>query len=454
LVLTAPPPTATPVSLNPSSYLLQICGTTFGEWAASRQVAQVRARTTSWLTQAIDTQAAAVAATTVPMLTPATGYRVTGAVAWRRYRNATTATTDGEGTFPIDESFTTTGMQPTDLRPYVAFVDPSGPDQPQYCAEPVVVRFATDDVDALYAAFSQQVVTRLKADVGGDSANLGVTDGRFVLATASSSFEQVFAQALDAAPCIPGDALLLFPTTEVRSPHPLQPNTGYTMSLVPRDLGEPGALDPAVWDRDLELAVESGGAAYRSFLRSSRYPTFTDHVAAYRTAAAGAGHLLADDAATAGTALAALPPLPAVTRGDAAVDALLLTLVGSPITIPGAPEVLWLWGLDSPAADGRSLPTYRLLGLLLDGPEPLLRRRPDGTDSVSVQFFAGTPAGLLHQVAAQVVTGTTGARLLAAVSPGGFSRLTVRLSYQRSAGDVAVLDTLTLTVPTAPGAPA
>lgn len=450
LVLGSPQRQHADVGVDLNSYLLQVCGLTFGQWRESQRVTETRDHATTWLTQTLVTPAAAAIATTAAMLAPATTYHLTGTIAWRRYRDMTSADTDGDGTFAIDETFRTSATAPADIRRYIAYTDPAGPEQPQYRDEPVIVRFANDDVDALFAAYGQQVVTRLKADVGGDSANMGVTEGRFTVAVASDSFEQAFAEGVDGMRCVNGEAFLLFPKTEVRSPHELAPNTGYTLSLVPRAIAEPGALNPDTWDRQLELAVEDGHTVHRSFLSASRWRTFDEHVAAY--GAAVPGHLLADDAATAATALAALPPL---SRGDAQVDALLALLVGGPLQLPAGCEVHWLWGLTTPAADGTELPAFSLLGLALDGPEPLLRLRPDGSASVGVTATVEPAAGGgPGSVPVRVLTGTSGARILLAVGLEGAGTLTLNLSYARSTGDAPVAASLTLPVPSAPGAPA
>ncbi|MBS1696615.1 MAG: hypothetical protein JST91_30905 [Actinobacteria bacterium] len=448
LVLVSPQRQHADLGVDPNSYLVQVCGLTFGQWREGQRVAETRDRATTWLTQTLVTEASAAIATTAAMLAPATTYHVTGTIAWRRYRDMTTANTDGDGAFTIDETFRTAAAAPTDIRRYVAYTDPADPGQPQYRAEPVVVRFANDDIDALFAAHGQQLVTRLKADVGGESANMGATEGRFTVATASDSFERSFVDGVDGMRCVDGEAFFLFPKTEVRSSHVLAPNTGYTLSLVPRAITEPGALNPDTWDRQLELAVESGQVVYRSFLSASRWRTFTEHVAAYGSVVPG--HLLADDAAAATTALATLPML---SRGDAQVDALLAVLVGGPIQLPAACEVHWLWGLAAPAADGTELPTYTLLGLVLDGPEPLLRLRPDGSASVSVTATV-IPAAGGGAAPTQVLAGTTGARVLIAVGLQRVTTLELEFAYARSTGDAPVFASLTLPVPSAPGAQA
>lgn len=450
LVIWATEPLRLPASWDPATYLLQVCGTTYGEWRAGERLAETRTRTTTWLTDTLVTPASAAMATSVPMLAPNTSYTLTGTIAWRRYRDATTATTDGDGTHAINETFRTASAPPVDIRRYISYVDPAGPAQPQYRAEPVFVRFASDAIDALFGAFGQQIVTRLKADVGGDSANMAVTEGRFTIATAVDSFEEAFAEALGRS-CIAGDAFLLFPKTEIRTPHELAPNTGYTLSLVPRSLAEPGGLDPEAWDRQLELAVEggvTGSVVHRTDLLASRWRTFGEHVAAYAAAAVGAGHVLADDATAADAALSALPPM---TRGDLAMDDLLAVLVGGPVRLPEQPEVHWIWGLDVPASDGLSLPSYRLLGILLDGPEPLLRRRPDGSDSVDVAVSTATTAGPSVTAAARVLAGTTGSRLVITAPLAGVAQVTIGLTYRRVASDAPDSQTLTLSVPAAPG---
>ena len=241
----------------------------------------------------------------------------------------TSADTDGEGSFAIDETFRTSAAAPTDIRRYIASIDPAGPDQPQYRSEPVIVSFANNDVDGLFAAYGQQVVTRLKADVGGDSANMGVTEGRFTVATASDSFEQAFVDGVDGMSCVDGEAFFLFPKTEVRSSHERPPIPGTRCRWF-----RGRSPSPARWTHT------PGTASSRWRSRAGKSST------ADSSRPAGGGPLPSMSVPTEqrcrgmcwpmtrGVATTALTALPALSRGDAQVDALLAGIVGGPISCP------------------------------------------------------------------------------------------------------------------------
>jgi hypothetical protein len=88
---------------------------------------------------------------------------------------------------------------------------------------------------------------------------------------------------------------------------------------------------------------------------------------------------------------------------------------------------------------------------MLDGPEPLLRRRPDGTDAVELEVSATTGAGPATAVTAKVLGGTTGARVVIAAPLAGADAVAITLHYRRAAGDTPDTRTMTLQVPAAPG---
>jgi hypothetical protein len=57
-------------------------------------------------------------------------------------------------------------------------------------------------------------------------------------------------------------------------------------------------------------------------------------------------------------------------------------------------------------------------------------------------------------VPVRVLTGTSGARVFIAAALEGATTLTLDLGYTRSSGDAPVIVSLTLPVPSTPGAPA
>jgi hypothetical protein len=165
----------------------------------------------------------------------------------------------------------------------------------------------------------------------------------------------------------------------------------------------------------LEEAFEAGEFVYRFDLRTSRWTDFADQLASYDAAAVG--DLFVDDPVALAVAVLGLPA-GSVLRSDAVADELSRSVAGGPMIIPAEPEVMRLW-----VPDGAG---WSCAGLLLDGPEPLLRRRlrDDGaveerltldarsTSSPAVPFALGSPlAGL------RLAAGDRGARVFVLFEP-------------------------------------
>ncbi len=342
------------------------------------------------------------------------------ACCWERFRSEDADEVDGDGTLPIDSTsfrrFRADPESPTDITRYVRDHDPVGEDQPHYFAEPLVLRFATATIDALFAAYGQQLVVRAKADHTGHvvAQPMAAIAGIEYVPVGPAETEIVAALNALKDKCLPGAWEQLFPKTIARIDQPLAPNTGYTVSVLPRALGEPGPLTFAAWDALLQQAFDAGEAVYRFDLRTSRWAGFAPHVAAYR--AAPVGDLFIDRPAELDALLGGLGAGPL--RSDEVVDRISELAFGGPLIIPEQPEMLRLW-----VPDGTG---WRCRGLLLDGPEPLLRRRRDadgnpaeriGIDArwvanVAVPFDLGAQFASL-----QIVAGARGARVFAFFTP-------------------------------------
>ena len=112
--------------------------------------------------------------------------------------------------------------------------------------------------------------------------------------------------------------------------------------MLARPQSEPGPLTGTEWEAVLEEAFEAGFYVYRFDLRTSRWPSFAEHLGAY--ASAPVGDLLIDDPVELAAVLAGLPSEP-ILRGDREVDMLCEAVTGGPVVIPRRPEMLRLWAL-------------------------------------------------------------------------------------------------------------
>jgi hypothetical protein len=423
LVLRPPGEPVVGAPFDDGSYLLELCGVTLTAWREFARAHQSVRETIEQLTTLSGLVAGEPALLGQPLLVPGTRYELAGTMDWARYRSRGDSDPDGTsaeegGPLPVQSrQFLADPLSPRDLTRYVRDHDPFDQDQPHYTDEPLLLRYASAAVDRIYAAYGEQLVIRAKSDAAGH------TLVQPTAATAGTTFapmgpvEEELLRALDAVRdlCLPGIWVHLFPRSLHTVRQPLLPNNAYTVSVLARPQSEPGPLTAAAWEGVLEEAFEAGAYVYRFDLRTSRWPSFAGHVAAY--AAAPVGDLLVEAPDALAAVLAGLPGDP-VLRGDAEVDAVCAAVAGGPVVIPDRPEVLRLWLPEGPG--------WRCAGLLLDGPEPLLRRRlrADGgledrvtvdarsTTSPAVPFDLGAPLTGLR-----VVAGRRGARVFVLFEP-------------------------------------
>ncbi|CAN5592498.1 hypothetical protein BH23ACT7_BH23ACT7_00620 [soil metagenome] len=413
------------VGLDEGSFLLELCGVTLADWLERTRAHTDRQHTISLLTTLSGLVAGEPALFGEPLLEPGADYGLIGTLDWERFRSADALDADGSSASeggPLEvrsRRFRADPNPPADLTRFVRDHDPFNADQPHYTDEPLLIRYASAAVDRMYAAYGRQLVIRAKADTGGHVVIQPTSAGAGVTFTPLGAVEQELFEALEAmtGACLPGNWLSLFPYPLHAVSEPLLANTSYTVSIQARPQSEPGGLDFDAWAALLEADFEAGAFVYRFDLRTSRFATFADHVAAYR--ATPVGDLFVDDPPGLAAAVAATPP-GAPLRSDEAVDTLSLAAVGGPMLIPAAPEVLRLW---VPQGAG-----WRCVGLVLDGPEPLLGRRlrADGglEDRVLLELrSAAHPAVPFGQgqplPGVRVAAGARGARVLAFFEPPG-----------------------------------
>lgn len=440
------------------AYLNQICGVTYGAWRRWRDRVGNKELTIERLEEEGLLVGGVPAASSHALLDPDTDYRVEGELEWARFRDASTASDDGTDAYATAQTFgtfRTAADSPAEIRRYVLDHDPPDFEQPHYYEDPMRIRFASDVIDRLFAKFGEQLVARAKADTGTHVLNQPMSDGATREFFPYGDFEVRVHAALEELneTCADGDWDQLFPKL-VYTFDPLTPNTGYTVTLISRPLGEPTGIDPADWNATLQSDFEAGRAVFRFDMRTSRWADFSAHVAAYREQPVG--DVFGDDQAALDTALGAL----AADRSDEAVDALSLALFGGPLAVPPAPQVTRVWVPTGLPPDPFSTPPYRCRGLLLDGPEPLLKVWGDGTERTQIDaarvptsdgaiLIPGTPLPGLR-----VVAGARGARFYLMFDPDPTDPppfVEVQLRYPAAPGATPALQRLVIPVGDTPG---
>ncbi len=456
-IMLLPPGNVRTKGEDPHSYLVDICAVRFADWQAWRDRERTRHDTIAELERLAGLVGADPAVASQPLLDPGTEYEVEVDRSWTRYESDTAVDHSGEGAWTgapdgVTATFRTAAEAPKSIRRYIAGQSPPAADQPHYYEEPVRIVFGSDVVDRIYEKFGQQLVVRAKADTGRHVVAEPVSDGREDAFFPMGSFEEELFRFLTESDdlCMSADWEHLFPKSLVTLTQPLEQNRGYTVTLIPRPIGEPAGIDFEDWDRTLQTDFDEGRDVFRWDLKTSRWPTFDAHVEAYRSAPAG--DLIGGPDTELDAALGALPG----DRGDESVEAVTGALFGGPVKIPAAPEVARLWTTTGAPAGPFEAPPMRCRGVLLDGPEPLLRRRADGAERTSLQVRAipavGAPEGAETVPAGlRIVVSARGARLLLLFdTPTPPAALRIRLKDQAEAGGTSTLESFDLDIGSEP----
>ena len=356
-----------------------------------------------------------------PLLKPATDYEVTGTIAWERLRNGVS---DETGTWPLSAAgvtlqFRTVATPPRDLAPYIHAVDPPDERLPLYFGETVRIICRTDTLDEIFKRHNQRLVVRAKPSRAARAliaAKANVTTRSF---EAQTPAEQQVADAIRSAPCLSG--LNAAAPRDVMSLTGLQPDTPYELQIVA--LGLSARLDDAAINAI--VLDPARGSLWASRLRTSRWRSFAEHMAAFE-ALISSGVVLDMVVDAAPTATATGPPM----RDDAALETQTRSLFGGPLDISKVCEITRLWTREASGA-------LMFCGLLLDSPEPLLRRfgQDDQTSLLPPQ---------------PCLTGSSGARVLLADPPVSNGRAAITFSYLRETGQAAQTRTLSVPIPSQP----
>ena len=212
--------------------------------------------------------------------------------------------------------------------------------------------------------------------------------------------ELAFFDVVRSSPCTPGDVEWHWHFPVVRLTDVLVPGRRYDASLFALE-GSPASFDAVDW--------KNQPAIYQFTFRTSRWPTFAAHLAAY--AAPGGLDQIAPGAIPFAALAAAIGPSARV-NDDAILATVMGDLMGLPAHGPAAePELVRIW--QSSAAG------EQLVALLLDGPEPL-PRPGDGGLELRTAADASIPIVLVQSVssARTLILCRNGASALSGMPPG------------------------------------
>jgi hypothetical protein len=411
--------------VDADSYLMELSGVTATDVAAREAtLAQQRASIDQLTTRRNGIYADPLQRANRPLLKPNTDYEVVGSVAWKRLRNGQQ---EEAGVYDFSQSeagslaFRTVGAPPRSIVDYVHSADPPDEGLPLYADEPFVMKYRTDTVDELFKRSGQRLVLRAKPARGTQAliaARADVTTRAFEALTPA---EQAIEAAVRSSSCL--TSLQPGAPRDTTSVTGLETDTPYEAALLPVGLAGPLPTDGALIAQMLD---PTRGPVWSGRFRTSRFRSFAAHVAAFD--AAPKLDMVVDAAALPG-----LPTSGTLLRDDANLEAAVRALFGGPLVTPEVCEVVRLWA--APATAGGH---FQLVGVLLDSPEPFLRRNGDFDQST----IAPAQSGL---------TGISGTRVLLAVpatQPPGSLSLTI--SYRRSSADQAVSQPLAISIPNRP----
>ncbi|MCA3090416.1 MAG: hypothetical protein ING90_17520 [Rhodocyclaceae bacterium] len=411
--------------LDADSFLIELSGVTVADEASRAAIlAQQRASIDQITTRQSGIYADPLQRANRPLLKPNTDYRIEGRINWTRLRNGQTEET---GSYDLAQSdagaltFRTTNASLKNIGDYIHSIDPGDETLPLYANEPFRMTYRTDTLDELFKRFGERLVLRAKparSDKVLIAVRADVTTRRFEALTPA---ERAVDATIRSSPCLNGVAPGA--PRDQTSVTGLEINTPYEVALLPVPLSGAVPSDALLIQQLLNPAK---GPVWSGRFRTSRYRSFGEHVAAFR--AAPALDLVVDAGNIPG-----LPAVGALIRDDTVLQAATQLLFGGPLPLPEVCEIVRLW-----AAPATPSAAFQLVGVLLDGPEPFLRRL-NGFDQVTI---ASSSPG---------ITGVSGTRTVLGLSSRPASgALTLSLSYRRASGDAPVSESLTVRIPIQP----
>jgi hypothetical protein len=290
-----------------------------------------------------------------------------------------------------------------------------------YLQRPIRLTFSSPRVEAVFAKFDEKLVLRLIDDKGQDLFD--TLEFLREHATELPEYQQVWQQHVLAAACTPDGVSSLWDVGVAIFDMILQRNRDYAASLhvVPITITNFAAAE---W-KDFRIV-------HGFKFRTSRWLNSTEHLAA---------HVLRDEIADVSPDLAEIASDADAVSGtiedDQLLERVLYDHIGLPVRPPAVvPEVTIVW---------RNVgDVYSAVGLLLDGPEPLLR---EAGSSLGLARADSSTIGFLN------LTGQSRTRSLLLFSAGGVFvplsneaiTLTIRDVFMNSSA-IATTETASLTV--------
>lgn len=268
-----------------------------------------------------------------------------------------------------------------------------------YASSAIRLEFRNRRVEAVYKAFGRQLAIRLVDDSGGvDTWWLNYTpeppsdlpDG-----------EVAWWNFVRSASCTPGDVGPNWYYPVVRFTDVLEPGRRYDASLFALQ-GAP-AFETVYWKNQEPI--------YHFVFRTSRWPTFAAHVAAYAVTGPLDEIVPVSVSLTAVAAAAGAGPR---TVDDTLLETVMTQLLQLPPREPATePEIVRLWQT-TPAGE-------QLIGFLLDGPEPM-PKTDKGTMNVRTITDGVIPTVLLQSASGtrSLVLFSDGASTLITIAPAPF----------------------------------
>lgn len=319
----------------------------------------------AWSTFWSDLLSQDAAASNALVLEPATEYRLEVKANWaHRHEDGSLSSPNGA---TATYSFTTTAQPPQTLRGPMAALDdtdwevrttPGDGAVGVYTERPIRMEFRDARTDKVFGAFGQRLILRFT-----DSNGLDLFDQLDVIrqtATALPPYQQAWKSAIAGLVCVPSGVEALWSIGSAHFPSVLVRQQRYNGTLV--------MLPAAITDLATVQDWEQYPVIYGFRFTTSRYATAAAHLAAHRIF----DEVCEQDPDIAG-AQAAIGPQPA---GGQRTDGPLLEAVLnghlhlSARPCPLEPEIVRIW-------QRTSVNGFSLIGLLIDGPEPLVKATAD-----------------------------------------------------------------------------
>jgi outer membrane protein OmpA-like peptidoglycan-associated protein len=377
-------------------YLLEICAVSaeevqaFGE--ATRQFDE---SITYWNDFALNG-----ASPSAELLHPNTTYQVRATVAWEAYDCEAGGALQADGAFDFEEEFTTASKPPVDLTPYLESTYPARGQESHYTGQPLVITMRTDTVEELYSRFGRELSFDATA-ASGVSVRQAL-DLQIQAASQAPDYEVTIQEALADLPCIINPAQNISKVAEATIHAAFQPNTVYTVIIRAEDTTPDGAtpIDVYTWT-----------------FTTSRYANLEEHAAQYELRQ----YDLLLDAVDAATQAAITAKLSLGMSVDERLleEILVADLRDEPKEPAAYPAIYRLWTGDG--AGG-----WIFLGIMLDGPEPLLKRQDGG--AVTTLSLQNPTTG--DDVPFRGVQGERGARALIWLAGTAPEPMSIRLDMR------------------------